>query len=144
MKLSSDECFWTLMISILIHVLSWTQTPITPPSPHLRPIYTLHHSQPRDVCFAASLSCNIDLLALHPDEEDHQDHYLYKLTPQTVVALSLISHGRVSISSDTSFCHHIATSCKTNHLCIVYIISDKNWHLVVLNFKFFISYRPWV
>ena len=37
----------------------------------------------------------------------------------------------------------LSTSCKTNHLCIVYIIPGKNWHLVVLNFKF-ISYRPWV
>ena len=37
----------------------------------------------------------------------------------------------------------LSTSCKTNHLCIVYIIPGKNWHLVVMNFKF-ISYRPWV
>ena len=44
----------------------------------------------------------------------------------------------------TSVCITIlSTSCKTNHLCIVYIIPGKNWHLVVLNFKF-ISYRPWV
>ena len=37
----------------------------------------------------------------------------------------------------------LSTLCKTNHLCIVYIIPGKNWHLVVLNFRF-ISYRPWV
>ena len=60
MKLPSDECFWNLMISILVQVLSWTQTPITPPPPHLRPIYTLHHSHP-EMC-ASQHSCNIDLL----------------------------------------------------------------------------------
>ena len=37
----------------------------------------------------------------------------------------------------------LSTSCKTNHLCIVYIIPGKNWHSVVLNFKL-ISYRAWV
>ena len=105
------------MISILVQALSRTQTPMTPPSPHLRPIYTLHHSQ---------------------------SHHLYKLTPPTVVALSLISHGRVSTSSDTNLRHHIVNGVLNNHLCIVYVIPGKNWHLVVLNFKFFISYRPWV
>ena len=115
---------------------------LTPSQTH---IYTL--SLPtRDVCFAASLSCKIDLLALHPSEEDHLDHYLYKLTPQTVVAFSW-SHYHWYPTDEylhlTPVCiTKLSTSCKTNHLCIVYIIPGKNWHLMVLNFKL-ISYRPW-
>ena len=129
------------MISILVQVLPWTQTPITIPSPHLRPIYTLYHSQP-EMC--ASQHHSVVKLICLPSIQ-------VKRITRTIICTNwhprLLSHNHWYPTDEylhlTPVCITIlSTSCKTNHLCIVYIIPGKNWHLVVLNFKL-ISYRPW-
>ena len=122
------------MISIMVQVLSWTQTPITLPSPHLRPILQFIIPNPEmwklwhwSTCPPSKWSGSLGPLFVQTD------------TPDCCRIITDIPRTSIYIW------HQFASPyCQRRVKPITYVhVPGKNWHLMVLNFKF-ISYRSWV